>query len=100
MLQEDCSQLEHLLNALESGAPPHGGFAFGLDRLIAILCGTPSIRDVIAFPKSHEGRDLMAQAPTALLDEELDYFHLRGVGSNPTKQPPGLPPEKKQVNAS
>lgn len=70
------------MDALNSGAPPHGGFAFGLDRLIAILCNTPSIRDVIAFPKTSEGRDLMADAPTSLSDEDLAYFHLKELKSD------------------
>lgn len=61
------------------GAPPHGGFAFGLDRLLAIICKAPSIRDVIAFPKSSEGRDLMADSPAPLSPEDLVFFHLTGV---------------------
>lgn len=61
------------------GAPPHGGFALGLDRLVAVLCKAASIKDVIAFPKSNEGRDLMADAPTALSAEDLKFFHLSGI---------------------
>ena len=52
VLKEDTKQLEHLINALEYGAPPHGGIAFGLDRLVSMLLGTNNIRNVIAFPKS------------------------------------------------
>ncbi|XP_028967964.1 aspartate--tRNA ligase, mitochondrial [Galendromus occidentalis] len=89
VLGQDCSELEHLLKALDSGAPPHGGFAFGLDRLIAILCEAPSIRDVIAFPKSHDGRDSMANAPVALTQEDLEYFHLGGLKSPEGRDPSG-----------
>ena len=74
MLKEDCSELEHLLEALESGCPPHGGIALGLDRLIAIMCDALSIRDVIAFPKSTEGTDLMTGAPCELSQVDLDTY--------------------------
>ncbi|KAK1931405.1 Aspartate--tRNA(Asp/Asn) ligase [Phytophthora citrophthora] len=68
---------EHLLQALSHGAPPHGGIALGLDRLVAILCGAPSLRDVIAFPKSSTGNELMTNAPGPVLPEQLEEYHIQ-----------------------
>ncbi|XP_069944197.1 aspartate--tRNA ligase, mitochondrial isoform X3 [Cherax quadricarinatus] len=70
------STLGFLIEALESGAPPHGGIALGFDRLIAELCRANSIRDVIAFPKTMEGRCLMSGAPGDITQEEEQLYHI------------------------
>ncbi|PKK27128.1 aspartyl-tRNA synthetase 2, mitochondrial, partial [Columba livia] len=77
VLKEDSEVLSHLLEALEFGAPPHGGIALGLDRLISLIVDAPSIRDVIAFPKSFRGRDLMGSAPDYVTPEELEPYHIQ-----------------------
>ncbi|XP_039412020.1 aspartate--tRNA ligase, mitochondrial isoform X2 [Corvus cornix cornix] len=77
VLKEDSEVLSHLIEALEFGAPPHGGIALGLDRLISLIVDAPSIRDVIAFPKSFRGRDLMGSAPDYVTPEELEPYHIQ-----------------------
>jgi aspartyl-tRNA synthetase len=66
-----------MLDALDTGAPPHGGFAFGLDRLCVLIAGGESLRDVIAFPKTQRGQDLFMQSPSEVYDEQLQELHLR-----------------------
>ena len=70
-----------MLDALQYGAPPHGGIALGIDRLIMHLCETNNIRDVIAFPKTQTGADLMTEAPSTVDDGQLKELHLRTVES-------------------
>jgi aspartyl-tRNA synthetase len=74
--QETQLRFGYMLEAFKYGAPPHGGIALGFDRLIAILCGTPSIRDVIAFPKTAKGTDLMTETPTAVSARQLRDLHI------------------------
>jgi len=73
----ESSRFSHLIDALSFGCPPHGGLALGFDRMMAILCETPSIRDVIAFPKSASGRDLVVGSPSALTEQQLNEYKIK-----------------------
>jgi aspartyl-tRNA synthetase len=75
--EEAKAQFGFLMDAFQYGAPPHGGLAFGLDRLVAILGGQETIRDFIAFPKNNSGRDVMIDAPAAIDDGQLKELHLK-----------------------
>ncbi len=75
--EEAKNQFGFLMNAFEFGAPPHGGLAFGLDRLVAILGGQETIRDFIAFPKNNSGRDVMIDAPSIIDEKQLKELHIK-----------------------
>ena len=71
------NQFGFLMNAFKFGAPPHGGLAFGLDRVVSILAELDTIRDVIAFPKNNSGRDVMNDAPGGISQEQLDELFIK-----------------------
>ena len=73
------SRFGHMLNAFQYGAPPHGGIAWGLDRLVMLICGEENIREVIAFPKDQKARDLMLNAPSTLPEEQVKEMHIKTV---------------------
>ena len=75
--EEARNQFGFLMDAFQFGAPPHGGLAFGLDRLVAILGGQETIRDFIAFPKNNSGRDVMIDAPSVIDDKQLEELHIK-----------------------
>ncbi|KAJ9133003.1 Aspartyl-tRNA synthetase [Pleurostoma richardsiae] len=85
MTKEGLSHFAHLIEALRAGCPPHAGFAFGWDRLIAMLSYTNSVRDVIAFPKNMKGEDLMVNSPGPITNKDLATYHL-AVRKEPNTQ--------------
>ena len=75
--EEAKDQFGFLMDAFEYGAPPHGGVAFGFDRLCAIMGGQESIRDFIAFPKNNSGRDIMIDSPSDIDEEQLKELNIK-----------------------
>ncbi|KAF7271353.1 hypothetical protein GWI33_015712 [Rhynchophorus ferrugineus] len=82
LLGIDKGTLQHIIDMLGSGCPPHGGIALGLDRLLAILLNAESIREVMAFPKTFEGRDPVSQAPSEVSEETLNLYHIKVVNKD------------------
>lgn len=77
MSDERLKDFAHLIEVLRAGCPPHAGMALGFDRLIAVMLGRESVRDVIAFPKSGRGEDLLVKSPSRMTGEQLQTYHLR-----------------------
>ena len=76
-MEHAMAEFGHMLEAFEYGAPPHGGMAWGIDRLVMLLAGAPNIREVIAFPKTQGGADIMANAPSSAEAEQLRELHIQ-----------------------
>ena len=77
MKPERIAEFSHLLEALRAGCPPHAGIALGFDRLVAVMLGKESVRDVIAFPKSGKGEDVLVKAPMVMSEDVLKTYHLK-----------------------
>lgn len=79
MSEERLKDFSHLFEVLRAGCPPHAGIALGLDRLVAVLLGKDSVRDVIAFPKGGKGEDALVKSPSEMTKDQLETYHLKVV---------------------
>ena len=87
MPEKRIDDFEHLFEALRAGCPPHAGLAIGFDRLVAVMQGRESVKDVIAFPKSSKGDDMMIKSPSRLTKEQLEKYHLQVKKANTDSNP-------------
>ena len=92
--QDQEALFGHLLRAFRLGAPPHGGIALGLDRLVMLICGEQSIRDVMAFPKNNRGQDLMSQSPSSARLQQLRELSIRLVVESDSSSETTPPPQR------
>jgi aspartyl-tRNA synthetase len=81
--EQQQKQFGHILKAFSFGAPPHGGIALGVDRIVMLICGESSIRDVMAFPKNNRGQDLMSQSPSEVDPKQLRELYLQTTVRQP-----------------
>ena len=86
--EEQRKKFGFLLDALACGAPPHGGIAFGFDRLVAMMAGVDQIRDLIAFPKTQRGQDLLIDTPSPVSEQQLRDLHIRVRAPDSAKTAP------------
>jgi aspartyl-tRNA synthetase len=84
-VEDQRKKFGFLLDALQYGAPPHGGIAFGVDRMTALMAGVDQIRDVIAFPKTQRGQDLLIDTPSPVTEQQLRELHIRIRASDAAK---------------
>jgi len=82
--EEAAEQFGHILEAFGYGAPPHGGIALGFDRLVMLVCGEESIREVIAFPKNNKGMDIMTRSPAGVDPTQLRDLRIEVKKKNPS----------------
>ncbi len=98
-LNEIQEKFGHMIEAFSFGTPPHGGIALGFDRIISLLQKEPNIREVIAFPKTGDGRDLMMDAPSEIYPKQLEELHIKVVKEKPARPGGESATPKKEITA-